>query len=652
MSVQKEHRVVVDYGEPAVTNGISVFDPEFDSHFAYEGDDLGVHYTPEATTFRLWAPTASEAKVLLYPDWMSTFAEEMEMKRDQGGTWTFHLEGDNKGIGYTYKVKVGEQWNEAVDPYAKAVGVNGDRGAIVDLAETNPDYWTDDKPSLESPVDAVIYELHLRDLSIHPSSGVSHPGKFIGLAEEGTKGPKNIPTGLDHIRSLGVTHVQLLPMFDYSTESVDESKLDIPQYNWGYDPKNYNVPEGSYSTDPYEPTVRIKELKQMIQTLHDQDLRVIMDVVYNHVYDWYLVNFNKLVPGYYFRFKEDGSLSNGSFCGNEFASERKMARKFIVDSVLHWVKEYHIDGFRFDLMGLMDVETLNEIRRRLDEVDPSILMIGEGWNMDTVLPEEKRACQINAARMPRIGHFNDGLRDAVKGSIFIYPDKGFISGASGFEQDIRMGVAGGIEYDSKLRQFAIEPVQNVNYVECHDNHTMWDKLVLSTEEATDEARRSMHRLGSAIVLTSQGIPFIHAGQEFMRTKNGEENSYKSPDEINWLDWERCAAHIGDVKYMQRLIQLRKEHPAFRLRTSAQIKKHLFFEEAPACCVAYTLRDHAGDDASKHLYVLYHAKAGDTTLKLPALGTWSVLFGEEQVEELQADQIKASGIGMIVLEVQS
>ncbi|MWV44633.1 type I pullulanase [Paenibacillus sp. HJL G12] len=651
MAVQKEHDVVVDYGDPATTNGISVFDADFDFFYAYDGDDLGVRYTPEETKFRVWAPTATEVKVLLYPVWACTFAEEMEMVRDTQGTWVLRIEGDYKGIGYKYKVKIGEQWNEAVDPYAVAVGINGDRGAIVDLSATDPSHWIPDKPLLASPVDAVIYELHLRDLSIHPSSGISHPGKYLGLAEEGTKGPKNISTGLDHIRSLGVTHVQLLPVYDYSTESVDESRLDIPQYNWGYDPKNYNVPEGSYATDPYEPSVRITEMKQMIQTLHDKGLRVIMDVVYNHVYDWYLINFTKLVPGYYLRYTSDGALSDGSFCGNEFASERKMARKFIVDSVLHWVKEYHIDGFRFDLMGLTDIETMNEIRRRLDEIDPSIITIGEGWNMSTTLPAEERAIQGNAHLLPGIGQFNDGFRDAVKGSIFIHEHKGFISGASGYENDIRKGVAGGIEYNGKLRQFASEPVQSVNYAECHDNHTMWDKLVLSTEGCTEEERRRMHRLGSAMILTSQGIPFIHAGQEFMRTKSGVENSYRSPDEINWMDWERSAAHWSDVNYMKQLIRFRKEHAGFRLRTAALIREHLVFEEAPAGCVAYTLREHAGGDSAKHLYVLYHARSEETQLKLPALGAWILLFGEEQVQMLNPEGITVSGIGTVVLAVE-
>ena len=651
MSVQKEHHVVVDYGDPAVTNGVSVFDARFDELFAYDGDDLGVRYTPEETKFRLWAPSASEAKVLLYPVWDFMFAEEMEMTRDVQGTWTLQLEGDYKGIGYKYKVKVGEQWNEAVDPYAAAVGINGDRGAIIDLQAANPNRWTEDRPPLDSPIDAVIYELHLRDLSIHPSGGITHAGKYLGLAEEGTRGPKNIPTGLDHIRSLGVTHVQLLPVYDYATESVDESKLDQPQYNWGYDPKNYNAPEGSYSTDPYEPAARITEMKQMIQTLHDKGLRVIMDVVYNHVYDWYLINFTKLVPGYYLRYRSDGTLSDGAACGNEFGSERKMVRKFIVESILHWVREYHIDGFRFDLMGLLDVDTMNEIRRRLDEIDPSIIVIGEGWNMDTVLPAEKRANQSNARLLPRIGHFNDGFRDAIKGSIFMHGNKGFISGASGFENDIRKGIVGGIDYNGRLRQYAEEPIQCVNYVECHDNHTLWDKLVLSTEGVSEEERVNMHRLASALILTSQGVPFIHAGQEFMRTKQGVENSYKSPDEINWLDWERCAAHLGDVKYMQQLIRLRKEHPAFRLRSTAQIREHLHFEESPAGSVAYSLREHAGGDSAKHLYVLYHAKAGETKVELPALGSWSPRFGEEQVQELRAEQLTVTGIGMVVLMIE-
>ncbi|MBW4840476.1 MAG: type I pullulanase, partial [Paenibacillaceae bacterium] len=672
MSVQQEYQGTIDYGDLAVTEGISVFDAEFDEKFRYEGDDLGAVYSPEQTRFRLWAPTASEAKVVLYESWDGTPVNELPMQRDVQGTWTLTVAEDCRGLFYTYRVKVGELWNEAVDPYAKAVGVNGDKAAILDLRSTDPHGWEQDaKPPLESPVDAVIYELHLRDLSIHPSSGIREKSKFLGLAEEGTRGPGGIPTGLNHIAGLGVTHVQLLPIFDYSRESVDESRLDAPHYNWGYDPLNYNVPEGSYATDPYDPAARIAELKQLVQTLHARGLRVIMDVVYNHVYDGYLIHFTKLVPGYYLRYKSDGTFSDGAFCGNECASERLMMTKYIVDSILYWVREYHIDGFRFDLMGLIDTETMNEIRRQLDEIDPSILTIGEGWIMETVLPKERRANQNNAGKVPGIGMFNDGLRDAVKGDIFIFDRKGFISGGDGFEDGVMRGVAGGIDYDGvELRQFAVEPIQSVNFVECHDNHTLWDKIELSTPSASDDERRAMHRLASAIVLTSQGIPFLHAGQEFLRTKGGVENSYKSPIETNWLDWERCAAHQDDVFYLRSLVALRRAHPAFRLRTADEIRAHLRFEAAPPHAVAYTLRDHAGGDPDRHLYVLYNANPGALSLVLPALGPWEVRFGGELVLALQAGasggsaaaagaaaggppagaRLEVRGVGVVVLAV--
>lgn len=652
MSVQKEMDIVTDYGDLAVTDGISVFDPKFDEVFYYDGDDLGVTYTPEQTTFRLWAPTASEASVMIYDSSDGALVERKPMVRDVRGTWVLTVNGDCNHWYYTYGVQVGSQWNEAVDPYAKAVGVNGDRGVVLDLSSTRPQRWTEDRPLLAAPVDAVIYELHVKDLSIHPQSGSSYPGKFLGLAESGTTGPDGIPTGLDYISGLGVTHVQLLPVYDYATESVDETKPELPQYNWGYDPKNYNVPEGSYATDPYSPDFRIRELKQTIQALHDRGIRVIMDVVYNHVYDGYLVNFTKLVPGYYLRYKEDGTFSNGSFCGNECASERAMMSKFIVDSVVYWAQEYHMDGFRFDLMGLMDIATMNEIRRRLDKIDPSIMMIGEGWVMDTVLPEAQRANQSNAALLPRIGQFNDDFRDAVKGDIFVYGLEGFVSLGRGFEEKVKRGIVGGIKYEGAIAQYATEPDQTVNYVECHDNHTLWDKLMLSTDGHTDEERRSMHRLASAMVLTSQGIPFIHAGQEFMRTKQGVENSYKSSIEINQMDWQRCAEHQSDVLYMCSLIRLRQSHPAFRLRTAREIRRHLHFEQAPDHAIAYTLRNHAGGDRNRHLYVLYNANPEPTTLQLPELGDWEVHFGKEHVTSLKQQQIQVNGVGMVVLAVHA
>lgn len=648
MSVQKESNAIIHYGDPAVTRGVSVFDKEFDQQFYYEGSDLGLTYQTQESAFRLWAPTASEAYVLLYEDWKAPDARRIAMTRDVKGTWLLKVREDLQGKFYTYQVLIGDQWNEAVDPYATAVGVNGDRACILDMTTTDPERWTADKPSLDSPVDAVIYELHVRDYTIHPDSGVSDKGKFTGLAESGTRGPGGIRTGLDHIVELGVTHVELLPIYDYATESVDETRLHEPQYNWGYDPKNYNAPEGSYATDPYVPEVRIRELKQLVQTLHDQGLRVIMDVVYNHVYDGYLINFTKLVPGYYLRYKKDGTFSNGSGCGNDTATERPMMRKFIVESVLQWVKEYRIDGFRFDLMGLMDIETMNEIRTRLDEIDPSILTIGEGWVMDTELAEERRANQRQAALMPRIAHFNDGFRDAVKGDIFHFDYKGFVSGGIGYQGKVKQGIVGGIPYAGEIKAFASEPVQCVNYVECHDNHTLWDKIMLSTDGENDAVRRDMHRLSSAMILTSQGIPFLHAGQEYYRSKNGVENSYNSSDEVNRLDWGMASEHQDGVSYIQRLVKLRKNHPAFRLRDSASIRLHLRFEDSPENTVAFTLRDHAGGDAEKHIYVLYYAARKESSLKLPELGEWKILLGEELIKRLNSDSLVVEGIGAVVL----
>ncbi|MFC7679436.1 type I pullulanase [Paenibacillus sp. GCM10028914] len=648
MSVPKDSNSNIDYGDLSVTGGVSVFSEQFDEDFYYEGQDLGLTYTNKWSKFRLWAPTASEAFIMLYEDWNSPSGKKVQMQRDAKGTWIAQIEGEMAGMYYTYLVRIGSQWNEAIDPYAKAVGVNGDRGAIINLSETHPERWTENKPHYGNATDAIIYELHVRDYTIHSGSGVQNRGKYLGLAEKGTRGSNGITTGLDHIQELGVTHVQLLPIFDFATESVDETRLDEPQYNWGYDPKNYNVPEGSYSTNPYLPEVRIREFKQMIQTLHDEGLRVIMDVVYNHVYNGYLIHFTKLVPGYYLRYTADRQFSNGSGCGNDVASERKMMRKFIIDSILHWVKEYHIDGFRFDLMGLMDKETMNEIRKRLDEIDPSIITIGEGWVMETALAQEKRANQHHAVEMPRIAQFNDGFRDAVKGDIFVFDRKGFVSGGKSLESSVKKGIVAGIHYNDELRSFAAEPCQTVNFVECHDNHTLWDKIELSNVGESDDLRRAMCRLASSMVLTSQGIPFIHAGQEFYRSKGGKDNSYNLGDPVNQLDWERAAEHREGTAFMRRLIKLRKEHPGFRMMEADSIRNHLFFEEAPEQAVAFTIRDHANGEPEKHLYVIHYAGRDAVEVKLPNLGSWHLLFGEECVEMLTDQTIKVDGIGTVVL----
>ncbi|GGA45588.1 type I pullulanase [Paenibacillus physcomitrellae] len=651
MSVQKERQMTSNYGDPVITGGLSVFDSAFDEAYFYEGNDLGAVYSAEQTRFLLWAPTAGEAWVYLYDSWDSETPDKRRMRRDAKGTWVLEAEGDLAGVYYTYTVKIGDELHEAVDPYAKAVGVNGDRGCILAPESTNPERWTEDKPPLDSHLDAVIYEIHVRDATIHPASGVQHKGEYLGLCERGTKGPGDIPTGLDHIVNLGVTHVQLLPVYDYATESVDETRLDDPQYNWGYDPKNYNVPEGSYSTDPYDPAVRIRELKQLVQTFHDRGLRVVMDVVYNHVYDGHLIHFNRLVPGYYLRYTADRQFSNGSGCGNDIASERPMVSKFIIDSVLFWAKEYHIDGFRFDLMGLLDIDTMNELRRRLDELDPSILLYGEGWNIPTELQPKRQASMANAGRLPGIGHFSDLIRNAVKGNVFDPHDGGFITGAGGLENQIRKAVVGSIPYNEELQGFALEPVQSVNYAECHDNYTMWDKIVLATGSDSALLRAAMHRLGTAIVLTSQGLPFVHAGQEFLRTKDGVENSYNAGDLVNRLDWDRCNVHQEDVAYVRELIALRQQHPAFRLHTADLIRRHLHFELAPYHSVAYTLREYAGGDPDRHLFVIYNANKERITVELPALGHWEARFGESLISFLSGERLEIEGIGMVVLGIR-
>lgn len=652
MAVQRGIDYEITYGDPEVTGGISVFSPEFDEAYAYDGNDLGCRYSPEGAEFVLWAPTASEAAVVFYGTWDGPPLMEYPMKRGEKGVWRTTVGGDCHGRLYTYKVNIDGRWNEAVDPYAKAVSVNGDRGAVIDLERTNPAGWNGSKPDFVHPVDAIIYEMHIRDLTIHPSSGVLHKGKFLGACETGTTGPKGIPTGLDHIRSLGVTHVQLLPVYDFATESVDETEPD-QSYNWGYDPKNYNAPEGSYATDPYDPETRIRELKTLIQTYHDNGLRVIMDVVYNHVYDAFRIHFTKLVPGYYFRYKNDGLFSNGSGCGNDTASERKMMRKFIVDSVLYWAREYHLDGFRFDLMGLHDIETMNEVRRRLDEIDPSIVVLGEGWILPTELPEAERANQWNAWRMPGIGQFNDYIRDSLKGSVFSENDPGFIGGKYGTDHEVKKGITACIPYQDHIRGFAVEPVQSVSYVEAHDNHTLWDKLLLTNPQDDESVRKRRHMLATSIVMTSQGIAFLHAGQEFMRTKEGVENSYKSPDAINRMDWKRCAEFQDGVEHVRRLTGLRRRHPAFRMRSAEDIRRHLVFENAPGSCLAYTLRNHANGDPTKHLMVIHNANTYPVQVHLPLPGLWTVEFGlgnHGLFDRILGGMITVAGISTVVLAV--
>ncbi|MFJ8353849.1 type I pullulanase [Bacillus paramycoides] len=625
---------------------------EFDNLFYYGGNDLGNIYTPQHTKFRLWAPTASEAKLVTYKKWSDKIGTEINMQQGEKGTWITELKGNQKGLFYTYKVKIGDKWTEAVDPYVRAASVNGDKGAVVDLEETNPKNWkANKKPKFKNPEDAIIYELHVRDLSIQPESGIKHKGKYLGVTEKGTKGPEGVKTGLDYIKDLGVTHVQFLPIFDYA--SVNEETLNEPQYNWGYDPKNFNVPEGSYSTNPYEPAVRITELKQMIQTLHDNNLRVVMDVVYNHMYNAAESNFHKLVPGYYYRYNEDGTFANGTGVGNDTASERKMMRKFMVDSVTYWAKEYNLDGFRFDLMGIHDYETMNEIRKGVNQIDPSIILHGEGWDLNTPLAAELKANQKNAEKMKGIAHFNDNIRDGLKGSVFEDKDNGFVNGKQNMEDRIKKGITAGIDYDINSSTYK-DPEQVLTYVEAHDNHTLWDKLELTNSGDSEEVRKQMHKLSSSILLTSQGIPFLHAGQEFMRTKYGDHNSYKSTDSINQMDWLRRAAFNNEVEYMKGLIDLRKKYPAFRMTSAERIKKDISFIDAPKNVVAYTIDGKGNGNKTEYFMVAHNANREAVDITLPSKGPWKVLVdgkqaGSKTLYVVHDNKIKVPALSSFVLK---
>lgn len=615
------------YGSVHATLGKVLSSQTFNEQFTYTGDDLGSTYSPTSTRFRLWAPTANAATLLVYhePD-LTGIPEAHSMQADVKGTWVAALDGDQHGTIYTYRVRIGNTWNEAVDPYVRAATINGARGVVVDLARTNPVKWTAIKPAFSgNTVDAVVYELHVRDLSMDANSGVSaaNKGKFLGLTEHGTRTPDgSAVTGVDAIKELGVTHVQLLPIYDYKT--VDESRND--RFNWGYDPLNYNVPEGSYATKPAVPSNRITELKQTVQSLHDDGLRVVMDVVYNHVFEATASSFQKLVPGYYFRFNADGTYGNATGVGNEVASERPMVRKFIVDSVKYWASEYRLDGFRFDLMGTMDITTMQQVRSTLDEIDPSIIVLGEGWNMGNLLPDALKANQINASKLPRIAQFNDTIRDGIKGSVFNADAPGYVGGSIPGKADVLSGIVGMVKYNGTIGGAwgTVEPGQSVTYVEAHDNLTLADKLAVSMGATSAATRAKVFRLSSSIALLAQGMPFVHAGQEFMRSKGGDGNSYESSDAVNALKWAQRKANLSTVQYFQGLIALRKSHAAFRMTTGAAVRANLKFLAAPMNVVAYSLNGAAAGDSWKQLVVAHNPNTKAVKITLPVKANWQLV----------------------------
>lgn len=621
-------------------------DQKYLSFPTYNGDDLEMVVNNSGTHFALWSPEAQDAEVRLYASGLNGEPFKiLPMAKTENGVWRVSVPEQLYGKFYTFRIKHNGKWlDETPGIWAKAVGANGKRAAIIDFSKTNPEGWENDKgPELANITDAVIYEMHHRDFSIDPSSGIANKGKFLALTESDTRSLLGDKTGIDHLKELGITHVHILPSYDYN--SVDETNLPANQYNWGYDPYNYNAPEGSYSTNPSDPATRVIEMKEMVKSLHDNGIGVIMDVVYNHTANNDDSNFSLTAPGYFYRHRPDGSYSDASGCGNETASERQQMRDYIVNSVKYWADEYHIDGFRFDLMAIHDIETMNEVASTLKEVNPSIFVYGEGWTAgDSPLPVEKRALKENVANMPQIAVFSDDIRDAVKGHYSNASDRGFATGKPGNEETVKIGIVAStnhpqVDYskgnNSKF-PYAASPTQIINYVSCHDDLTLTDKLAKSMPESTEAERQRAARLAQTIVFTSQGTPFMFAGEEVFRDKKGVHNSYKSPDSINAIDWNLKHENAEQFNYYKELIRLRKEHPAFRMNTAEDIAKHLVFDNVNQDnVISYSLKDNANGDSWKEIKVIFNGNSEPAIVKVPK-GNWIVIAED--------GKINASGMG--------
>ena len=588
-------------------------------------------YSKDKTQFTLNAPTTgkSSATIRLYKNGQNGKAyKTIKMKKIADDRWEAIVKGDLNGKFYTFDIGRGE----TPGTFAKAVGVNGNRGAIVDMHATDPEGWAQDvRPVVKSPADLVIYELHVRDFSISPTSDSKYKGKYLALTE---------PKAIEYLKNLGINAIHFQPVFDYA--SVDETKLDKPQFNWGYDPKNYNVPEGSYSTDPYAPVTRIKEFKEMVMALHKAGIRVIFDAVYNHTFDINGSNFQRTYPDYYYRKTQEGKYSDGSGCGNETASEKPLMRQFMLESVKYWIDEYHIDGFRFDLMGVHDIETMQAIREMVNQIDPSIYIYGEGWSAGScAYPTEKLAMKANTQQLHGIGAFSDDMRDALRGPFSDDHKGALLAGISGEEESLKFGIVGGIahpqvdmskvNYDKK--PWTNNPTEQISYVSCHDDMCLVDRLKASIPSLTDknipeEMRKAelvrLDLLAQTAVFTSQGVPFILAGEEMMRDKKGVHNSYNSPDDINELNWKNLQSYPQVFKYYKNLIQLRKNHPAFRLGTGDKVREHLEFLTPQTakfdrndCMVVFRLKNLEGIDSWKDIIVILNFDKEAKNIQVPA-----------------------------------
>ena len=585
-----------------------------------------VMYSPEKTVFTLFAPNdAKQVVVRIYEAGLGGKAgKTIKMKRIANEQWQTTVKGDLMGKFYTFDMGLGE----CPGVFAKAVGVNGKRGAIINFSKTDPEGWAQDQhPVTKSPADLVIYEMHHRDFSINRPDA-KYPGKFMALTE---------PWAISHLKELGVNAVHILPSYDYG--SVDETRLSDNKYNWGYDPVNYNVPEGGYSTDPYAPEVRIREFKQMVKALHDADIRVILDVVYNHTYDIEHSNFQRTYPDYFYRKTADGQYSNGSGCGNETASDKPMMRQFMLESVKYWINEYHIDGFRFDLMGVHDIETMNQIRAMVDAIDPTIYIYGEGWSAGScAYPQEQLAMKAHIYRMPGIAAFSDEIRDALRGPFSDDTMTGWIGGKDEAES-IKFGIAGAIQHPQidmtkvnyAKEPWALEPTQMISYVSCHDDMCLVDRLKASIPGITEEELIRLDLLAQTAVFTSQGVPFMLSGEELLRNKKGVHNSFESPDSINQLDWTNKTKYPQVFAYYKNLIALRKHHPAFRLGNADLVRKHLEFLDTPAGTVAYRLKNYAGRDDWRDIIVILNANKSDVEVAIPN-GDYTIVCSDGCIDE--------------------
>lgn len=625
----------VTYGDTAYNINMPIIysTEEFENKYTYTGDDLGYTYTKEKTSFRVWAPTAEKMSIKRFESGTAAqndLIEEVEMTPDVNGTWVCEVNGDLNGTYYTYAVTIDGKTSTVMDPYARSSGANGKRSMVLDLDSTDPEGWDKDtNPNADLGItDAIIYETHVRDFTVGPDNGITNQGKFLGVCETGTTTASGIKTGLDHIKELGVTHLHILPMYDFG--SLDETTKANGVYNWGYDPQNYNIPEGTYSTDPYNGEVRVSEMKQMVKGLHDNGISVVMDVVYNHVFSAKDFCFNQLVPGYFSRITEEGSYSSGSGCGNDTATERSMVKKYIVDSVNYWADEYHIDGFRFDLVGLMDTDTINEIVTTVHETHPDVIFYGEGWSLTTLVTKDDvtLATQVNSEETPDFSYFNDTIRDGLKGSVFD-TGAGFVSGASGFESKITRCFKG-------LDNWCINPTQTINYASCHDNNTLYDRLRLSRSDASDEEIIKMNNLAASVYILAEGTPFMQAGEEMLRTKTNSDgtynsNSYNAGDDVNLIDWSSLEdpKYVAVFEYYKGLIAFRKAHGVLRLTTAEEVNSHITeLTGLESHVVGFDVTGGVDGEPAEEMYILYNASEEEQNIALPE-GNWNAYIDGEK-----------------------